>query len=155
MKLYEIIKEIENFELEVDEETGEILNIDALDLLQVEKNEKMENIALWIKNLDSDAKAIREEEKTLASRRQVKERKVEALKKYLATALAGEKLETARVRISYRKSQAVECDDVSLVPSEFLKVKYELDKTAIKTAIKNGTEVAGCSIVENNSIQIK
>ena len=59
-RLYEIMQEIEGFEFEVDGETGEILNADALDLLEIERDTKIENICLWIKNLRADARAYRD-----------------------------------------------------------------------------------------------
>ena len=60
-KLYEIMNEIENFDFEIDEETGEILNFDALDRLQVARDVKIENLCLWVKNLKSDAEAYKAE----------------------------------------------------------------------------------------------
>ena len=69
MTLYEINAALEAFESEVDEDTGEILNYDKLAELNMAKDEKRENIALYIKNLTAEAKAIREEEKALAERR--------------------------------------------------------------------------------------
>ena len=63
--LYELTAQLENFELEVDEETGEITNLDELDALQLERDEKIENIALWVKNLTADAAAIKAEAQNL------------------------------------------------------------------------------------------
>lgn len=45
----------------VDEETGEILDEERLDTLLMERNRKLEGVALWIKNLESDAAAIKAE----------------------------------------------------------------------------------------------
>lgn len=156
MTLYEISKEIENFEFKVDEETGEILNIMQLDEIMMARDEKIENIALWIKNLDAEATAIREEEKALADRRRSKERKIESLKNYIASNVEiGEKFETARTRISFRKSQVVQIEDIENLPVNFTKIKVEPDKMAIKTALKNGIYLEGCELVDNYSIQIK
>ena len=65
MNLYEINSQIENFEFKIDEETGEVLNMNELNELKMSKDEKIENIALWIKNLKSDEKALDDEIKTL------------------------------------------------------------------------------------------
>ena len=51
MNLFDVNSDIENFEFKCDEETGEILNLDELDNLKMQKDEKIENIALYIKNL--------------------------------------------------------------------------------------------------------
>lgn len=90
----------------VDAETGEILDVEKLLELNMEREQKIENIALWIKNDVSEAKAIREEEKSLAARRQALERAAESKKKYLDSVLNGEKFSTPRCSISYRKSVA-------------------------------------------------
>lgn len=155
MTLYEISKEIENFEFKVDEETGEILNIMQLDEIMMARDEKIENIALWIKNLDAEASAIREEEKALAERRRSKEKKAESLKEYLSSNLDGKMFETSKVKISFRKSQSLNVADVEKLPGVFRKVKIEADKTAIKNALKSGFYIEGCEIVENSNIQIK
>ena len=73
--LYELTAQIENFELEVDEETGEITNLDELDALQMERDEKIENIALWVKNLTADAAAIKAEAQNLTKRQKAAENK--------------------------------------------------------------------------------
>ena len=156
MSLYTIMYEIENFEFEVDEETGEVVNFDKLDELEVERDTKIENIGLYIKNLDAESKMIREEEKCLAERRRVKENKMESLKKYLMDCLDGQKFETSKLKISYRKSQRVECPDYTIVPLEYIKLKDpEVDKVAVKEALKKGISVNGCQLIENTSIVIK
>lgn len=154
MKLYEIIKEIDNFEFKVDE-NGEILNLMQLDELELEKNEKIENIALYIKNLKSDTEELKKEEENLMQRRRVKEKKVEALKDYLSQFMQGEKFETPKVKIGWRKSEKVEITDDFELPESYYRVKREIDKTRVKEDLKQGIEIAGAKIIENCSIQIK
>ena len=62
--LYELERALQEFELEIDEETGEILNMEDMDALQMERDIKVENIALWIKNLLSDAEAYKREKES-------------------------------------------------------------------------------------------
>lgn len=140
----------------VDLETGEIIDIEKLDQLQMDRDVKIENTALFIKNLLSDADQIREEEKKLAERRKVCENKANSLKAYLSRYLSGEKFKTPRVSISYRKSESVDIKDISSIPGDYLKIKDpEPDKTAIKAAIKAGKIVDGVEIVVNQNIQIR
>ena len=62
MNLYEI----DNAILEcVDMETGEIIDMDKLSGLQMVRDQKIENIGCWIKNLLSDAEALKSEKKIL------------------------------------------------------------------------------------------
>lgn len=141
----------------VDAETGEIIDAEALDALLMQKDEKLEGIACWIKNLQSDALAYKAEKDAFAARQKAAENKVESLKKYLADALQGQKFSTAKCAVSFRKSETVEVEDVKLVPAELLRVKttIEPDKTAIKAAIKAGQEISGCKLVESINTQIK
>lgn len=156
MNLYDIEYEITNC---VDSETGEIIDEKRLDALQMAREKKIENILLWIKNLKSEAGAIREEEKKLADRRQSDEKKAESLTQYVQNVLNGEKFKTSRVVVSYRKSEAVIVDDLQLMQEtcdEYLKYKDpEPDKAKIKAALKDGITVPGCHLEERQNITIK
>lgn len=160
MNLYELreeyLKTLDS--IEVDEETGEVLGMDLVDLLAGAFEEKAESVALYIKELLADAKAIREEEKALADRRAKKERKAEAMKDYLANALLAldrQKLETPKVALSFRKSQSVEITDDSLIPEDYIKYKPAVDKTAIKAALKDGAFIPGAELRDAQNLQIK
>lgn len=152
--LYEIDKSI----LEcIDAETGEMIDPERLEALLMEKNQKIENIALWIKNLQADAMAYAAEKTAFDKREKAALAKAEALKKYLATVLQGEKFSTAKCAVSFRKSETVAVDDIKLIPAELLRVKttVEADKTAIKEAIKAGQQISGCRLLESLNTQIK
>lgn len=153
MKLYEIEQEILSC---VDMETGEIIDIEKLEQLEMCRDEKIENICLWIKNLTSDAEALKAEKDAFEKRQKAAEDKVARLKNFLTNYLDGNKFETTKVKVSFRGSESVEVADISALPEKFLKFKDpEPDKTAIKTAIKAGDVVAGASIVQKQNIQIK
>lgn len=155
-KLYDLVREIEDFEFEIDEETGEILNANDLDELELEKNEKIEQLCLWIKNLKSDAAAYKAEKDSFAKKQKAAENEAESIKNYIAYILSGEKFKTDRVTVSYRKSEQVECLDMSLVDDDYLRFKEpELDKTKIKKALKDGIKVGGCMLVERQNMNIK
>lgn len=153
MNLFQIDEEIMNC---VDMETGEIIDIAKLDKLQMERDEKIENIGCWIKNLTADAEALKEQKLIFAERQKAAENKVESLKRYLANYLAGQKFSTPKVVISFRKASSVNITDMAAIPKKYLKVvEPTADKTAIKDAIKAGISVAGAEIVEGRSILIK
>lgn len=155
MKLYEINNMIENFQFDIDEETGEIKNIDDLDELQMARDEKAENVALYIKNLNSDIEALKKEKAMFDTRIKQTQNKMESLKNYLKHCLKGDVLYTTRCTVSYRKSETVECDNLDMVPSKYLKYSAPtLDKKAVKDAIKNGL-VTGCRLKEHVNITIK
>ena len=158
MTIYEIDQAIMEC---VDLETGEIIDTEQLDKLQMERDAKLENVACWIKDLKAEAEALKNEKQALAERQRVAENKVESLKKWLAYALQGEKFKTPKCAISFRKSEAVEVTDEGLnnlmkEHDELLTYKApEPNKTAIKQAIKDGLNVAGVQLVQNISTIIK
>lgn len=151
--LYEIDEQIMQC---VDFETGEIIDKEKLEALQLEFEQKVEGIALWIKNLVAEAKMVKEEKDVLAVRQKTCENKAESLKKYLEGVLRGEKFKTPKVSISYRKSESVQVDDVDKLDDDYLKYTAPtVDKTKVKQALKQGIKLEGVSLVENNNIQIK
>lgn len=158
MNLYEINNEIYSL---IDEETGEIADMDTFEQLNLQRDEKIESIGLWIKNLTSEAAAIKAEETKLSDRRRAAENKANGLKQYLSNILCGQKFQTPRLQCTYRKSTAVQTDDGFIDwakhhAPEYLKTKEpEADKTAIKEAIKNGTEFEFARLVESNNLQVK
>ena len=109
----------------VDAETGEIINEEQLTALLMERNAKLEGVALWIKNLDSDVAAIRAEREALEKRQKVAENKAASLRRWLAEALNGQKFSTARVAVSYRKSVSTEVDS-DVAPKKWCKKKITL-----------------------------
>ena len=159
MTLYEINNELARLiENAVDEETGEINEdaIEQIENMQMAWDEKVENIGCFIKNLRADAEAIKNEKMVLAKRQQSLENKAERLKNYLYDMLNGQTYRSPRVELGYRKSVQVKCDDMSVVPFEYLRVKEpELDKAMVKEALKNGKEVEGCHLEEVKNLQIK
>lgn len=147
----------------VDPETGEIDALKAaayLEALQLERGVKIENIAVFIKTLEAESAAIREEEKRLKARREAKEKKAERLKEYLKAsmlAFGDKKFETARVALSFRTSKQVIVPDIEKLDKAFVKekIEYAADKTAIKKAIDGGATVEGAYIEEKQNLNIK
>lgn len=148
----------------IDMESGEILDIDRLNALQMERDKKIESVALWIKNLEADAMGYKWQKDVFAEREKAAKNKIESLKKWLTGALNGQKMSTDKVAISFRKSDSVEIENEDGFVDWAWKthrddlLKYTdptPDKTAIKQAIKSGLTVFGCSLVEKMNAQIK
>ena len=161
-KLYEINDDIAKLiEMDadrfVDGETGEIVSREAFDALQVERDEKIEGVALGYKNEDAKAKAIEAEIKNLKERMERHKKRAEGYKQFLAMVLEGQKFETGKVAVSYRKSEAIEVADVDKLPEEYRRVvtTVEANKQQIKTDIKAGKEIPGAALLVKQNIQIK
>ena len=160
MTLYEIDREIEAC---VDDETGEIIDDERLEKLELDRKTKIENVGLWYKNLISDAQALKNEIDVLQERKKKAESKAEQLKMFLDSALTGEKFETGKVQMFYRKSKSVVLDDdfiewakVTDGMDELLRFKApEPNKAAIKAAILDGEDIKHAEIVENNNLTVR
>lgn len=159
--LYEIDQAITDC---VDLETGEILDIKRLEQLQLDRTNKIENVALWYKNLVSDADAIKTERKNLEEREKALRSKAESLKSWLSDALNGEKMNTPKVSLTFRKSEAVEIEDSrAFIDWAQTHLRDDLltysepspNKTKIKDVIKQGIDIVGAKLVSRTNISIK
>ena len=160
--LYEIDQEILDC---VDEETGEILDTERLDALQMEREAKLEGVALWIKDLRAEAEAVKAEADKLTARKKALDNKIDGIKAWLLGALAGEKLKTARCSVYQTHSQRVAVEDEEKLilwcqtleePEQFLRYRApELKKDEIKKALKMDYAIPGAALEETESVVIK
>ena len=162
--LYDIEKKIEEIITAgfiIDEETGEIMfDHSDLERLEGDYKEKVENIACYDKSLIAMANAIGDEIKALQARKKTLERKSERLEQYLAESLNAReiaKIETARARVSFRKSNSVEIIDEEKIDGKYKKevVETKVDKKLLMQDLKQGAEIEGARLVTNQNIQIK
>ena len=140
----------------VDAETGEVIDTEAIESLEMERDTKIRNIACWIRNLDAEEKALAEQERIYRDRKNATHNKKEDLKAYLASFLAGKKWKNEEVNISWRKSEAVEVTDMKKLSSYYLRYREpEVNKTLLKADLKAGVKLEGAVLTEKNNIQIK
>ena len=159
MSIYDIDAAIVSL---IDAETGEVSDEEAFDALQMERDKKVEHTGLYYKDLVAEAKAIKEEEASLAARRKSVENKAERLKHLLEYALNGDKFSSPRLKVSYRKSATVELSEGFTKWAEehaddlLTYSEPKPNKTAIKAAIKDGRVPEGMATIETHeNISIK
>jgi hypothetical protein len=153
MKLYEItelIKKSEELELTQDD----------LELLEIELKQKSDNIVKYINNLESNINVIDTEIKRLQELKKTEKNKLDNLKEYIKYCLNKmnvKKIDSTLGKITIRKSESVEIEDIEKIPGEFVTIKqtFNPDKTAIKKAIKEGREIEGAKVVIKENITIK
>ena len=155
MTLYEIDKAIYTL---FDEETGELKDYEAFEQLNLDRDKKIENIALYYKDLSGDAKKIKAEKENLENRQKQCEKKAESLKKLLEYALQGSTFKSDKVNVSYRKSERCVIEDeesfITLHP-EYIENKPKIMLAEIKEALKTGEMITGAEIISSTNIQIK
>ena len=160
MKLYQISDAIRQAldHIELDEETGEILNADELHAVEAEAADKIEATALYLRELDAEAKAAKDEADRMLARVKSMQKRSDYLKAMLLDALhATGKVKTGRVTVSIRTTKAVEIAEGADLPEAYTIVKHIVspNKVAIKQALLDGVEVPGCHIEERESVQIR
>jgi hypothetical protein len=139
---------------------------DTLDALQGDINEKLDNIACIYKQTMYEAAMMKAEEVNMRNRRHAKEAAAERLKKYMETSMQAvgmTKVETARNRLSFRKSEKVKIDDEDYFvqwaqeynPDLLTYKAPEPNKTVIKKIISSGQPIEGCRIEPCMNLQIK
>ena len=136
------------------------IDFKQLNELKEERQTKLENITLYIKECEAEAKALKEEYDKLKQRADTATRKADSLRKYLTDSLINngetDGFSTARCKVSFRKSESVEVPDIEYLDNKFKieNISYSPDKKAIKAAIKSGEDVCGAFLKENYNIQI-
>ena len=160
MTLYEIAQEMATL---IDPETGEIRDYEAFEELQMAREDKIDNTAKWIIELEAEAKMVKERADELAKRAQSAKKKAERLREFLQEYLQGEKRKTADYTIGYRRTEAVEITDEDraiawLMDNDEDALTYQnpkISKTAVKEILKSGREIPGAELVERQSMSIR
>ena len=165
-KLYEINKSIEDLLNAItDPDSGEVTDPEALDNLLLEREEKIESVILYYKDVQAELSAVGNEINALNQRADKLENTANGLKIYLSKALEGQNFKTSKCEVKYRKSESVE------VTPEFVEWAYSQkddmspyithkesdvpNKVEIKKLLKAGGSLPYCKLVENQNISIK
>lgn len=141
----------------VDEETGEI-DVDKFNALDIERKQKISDIACMIKEARAEAAAIKAEKQKMEARQKAAENRETRLKDYLAYCLDGEKFKNEKCSIYYKESTSTKVDENLLpetLPAKYQRVTVTPNLTAIKEDLDNGIEIEGCHLVKKSSIVVR
>ena len=170
MTLYEIDNKLREtldnlFAEEVDPETGEVIEggicYDDIEELTMAREQKLENIGLYLKELDATLEAYKKEQERIKAKMDRIKKKSENLSSYVIFSMQGhdeKKFETPRVEMTVRQSEFIDVQcEVESLPEEYIKTKIEksADKVALKKAIKSGAEIEGVQIGNRYSLTTK
>lgn len=143
-------------EAETPEEIEAIQN--TLEMIDLSIEEKIENTAKYMVNVESDIQGLKTEIDRLTKIKKAKENAVERLKNNVEYAMKQkglEKLEVGTFKAYYKKSESVEITNLDVIPADYTRVEIKADKVAIKKAIKAGETVEGAHIQTNMNFYIK
>lgn len=161
MDIYEIDQQIRSL---IDPETGEIMDFECFEQLNMLRNDKVENLALWYKNICAEAAAIKAEADILLKRGRRLDSQSERLREYIAMILDGEKFSTPRCSVTFRKSSSLDVPNPNEVIDWAQRTGHlacirqkppELEKKAVSELLKSGVEVPGAEIKTQNNVTIR
>jgi len=131
-----------------------------LENVQMQLQEKAQNVVMFQQSILRSTEAIDNEIKRLSELKKHRINAANRLKEYIKWAMEKngiEKIETDLFKLTFLKSETVEVVDESIVPEEFIAVKLikQVDKLAIKKALKTGISIPGVAISSHQNLQIK
>ncbi len=130
--LYELTGQfLDIYNMELDDET----KADTLESIDwnIDYEDKVENYIKVIKNNEADIEARKNEIKRLTELNRADERKNERLKEVLKESMdltGHERVDTSLFKVSFRKSEAVEVDDL-LLPEAYKVATWKADKNRL------------------------
>lgn len=149
MKLYEIVDAMQQVE-QLLEQGADVQ--DTLDALELELEEKVENIAKVVKNYEAMAAARKAEAKRLKEAAEKDEAKADRLKEYLRfylQRLGKKKVETNIFTVRLQKGRESIVVDEEKLPDEYWVVERKpMGKTVLKELLKEKGEIPGVSVVQ-------
>lgn len=143
------------YDMDMDDETKQD-TLESIDWTEDYEN-KVENYIKVMKNLDADIEARKNEIDRLKKLNDADNSKKERMKNDLATSMeltGHEKVDTTLFKVSFRKSEAVEVDDL-LLPGAYKVATWKADKKRLKEDLKNGLEILGAELVERKNLNIR
>lgn len=167
MTLWEITQEFLSLASYIEEAGGEATDemMEELSINRESFSHKAEGYSKLILKWESEIDTASAEIKRIQAIKKTKENSVARLKETLLNALmiygqensktGGKQWETPLMKLSTRRSVAVEIVDEAEIPETFFVTKREASKAAISAALKGGEEVPGAFLKENVSLQIK
>lgn len=145
----------------VDPETGELGDYEAFQRLQLDREAKIENLALLYKETRATAEAIKAEVDRLTQRRRVLEHNMRRMQEYLALVLDGEKFASPRCAVSYRRSEGTETDPEFIGwarehrPKLLMEQQPKIDTQQLKQELKDGLVCDHARLVERQNVQVR
>ncbi len=134
---------------------------DTLEGIEGQLQDKAINIAKYLRNLESTAKAIKEAEQQMNTRRKTLENRARWLKDYLKINMenAGiSRIDSPWFNLSVQRNpEAVEVFDEQRIPDKFKEEQFvvRVDKNRIKKVLQSGIEVPGACLSQSTRLAIR
>lgn len=146
-------------EMELDEQAV----ADTLEGLSGELQVKATNVAMFVRNLEATAEAIKVAEQQMAARRKAIENRAQRIRDYLQSQM--EKTGISKIECPYFKlairdnPPSVVVDSLDAIPDEYMRQPETPppapDKKMIGDAIKDGVAIPGVHLEKSKRLEIK
>ncbi len=160
MNLFELTENYVKFFTEfdnADEITDEMQEM--ANNLNVEIEEKCDNYAKMIKNLEADVEAYKNQEKIFNEKRKVAENKVKWLKQNLQASMemqGRKKVKTELFSFNIQKNTpSLEIRDEKNIDDSYYVIERKLNKRELLNDIKEGLIVDGVELKQSESLRIR
>lgn len=137
---------------------------DTLDAIEDTWTDKVNNIANWIESLDADVDWLTKKKRSISDELTYRKNLRNNLMVYLTSAIDDRGLKEVRTDNfilrprSYRQKTVIE--DENKIPTEYRNYEkyqgmFDVDKSAIYKALKDGKQVPGAHLKPNRKVMIK
>lgn len=140
-------------DLDVTEDSTAI--VDTMESIQADIEDKADAYAICIKTAMNEISVLKGVKERAEARIKTRDNLIKRLKENLMNALTEcdlKKLKTLRFSYSMGNTESVEID--ADVPDQYMRVKKEPDKTAIKAALKAGEQIDWAHLEKTPSLRI-
>ena len=154
--LYELTGAFADLSIDNEELTDEEFS-EKLQALEMELDAKVENGIALIKNYKALADAIKAETDKLNQRKKTLENRIDNIKSYYLgelSAIGKKKIVTPKGTMTIAKAGGklpMKIDNEELIPQDYKKIVYEVDKEKVRTALENGAEVNGAHLEQRGT----
>ena len=159
MKLFELTQSYQQV-LEIAEQLDAETLKDTLDSINDAVEQKVENTAFVVKQLEANISVIDKEIKRLQAMKGTQTNNIKSLKLYLQESMEKvglDKVQGKLIKIAIQNNpQSVEVLNENVIPKNyFVEQKPKLDKKALLTDLKGGAQVEGVEIKQSRSLRIR
>lgn len=159
MKLFELTQSYQQV-LEIAEQLDAETLKDTLDSINDAVEQKVENTAFVVKQLEANISVIDDEIKRLQAMKGTQTNNIKSLKLYLQESMEKvglDKVQGKLIKIAIQNNpQSVEVLNENVIPKNyFVEQKPKLDKKALLTDLKGGAQVSGVEIKQSRSLRIR
>ena len=140
-----------------DEQIDEKTVVDTLEGMGA--NEKLESYVYVQKQFEADLLAYKAEKERIEKKMKTCQNAIDRMKNAVMGFMSATGLKKAKAGtfdLTIRKSESVNILDESMISEEFLVPQQpKINKAGIKKALKEGREVSGAVLAENNSLVVR